>query len=93
MAMVPDHDWVTNFQLGVIVADWNILVLISLMHFSEIVGMVLPQSVQFFQNYLPFICAIIPVTVVKVRQMSFCWISSKHKENGDLVPFLSGNIL
>ena len=78
--MVSDYDWLTNFKLGVIVAAWNILVLISLMHFSEVVGMVFPQFVQFFQNYFAFVCVIIPVTIVKVRQMSFCWMSSKHKE-------------
>ena len=55
VSMVPDHDWLTNFKLGVIGAAWDILALIYLMHFSEVVGLVLPQFEQFFQNYLAFI--------------------------------------
>ena len=37
------------------------------MHFSEVVNVALSQFVQFFQNYLAFICAVIPVTIVTVR--------------------------
>ena len=65
MGMFPDHDWLANSKPGVIVSEWIILVLISLTHFFEVVDMVLPQFAQFFQNYLAFICAIIPVTTVK----------------------------
>ena len=78
--MVLDHHWLTNFKLGISVVTWEILMFTSLVHFSKVVGMVLVQFVQFFPNFLAFICIIKPVTSVKMRQMSSCWISSRHKE-------------
>ena len=93
MGMVPDHDWLANFKPGITVGTWNILMFISFMYFSEVVGMVFPDFVQFFQNYLAFICAVIPGTIVQVKKHSSAGSCPNIRKTGDSVPLLHGNIL
>ena len=65
--MVLNHDLLANFKFWIILTSLLVHVLISLMHFFELFGMVLPLFVKFLQNCISFNGAMIPIVVVKVR--------------------------
>ena len=64
--MVPSPDWLANFKFLIILTIQLAHVLLSLAHFLEMFGVVLPYFVKFFQNYLAFIGSRIPIVIDKV---------------------------